>query len=363
MNDPSGSPLDVRDTPATRAEAAPSSPKDPITRLVYRDGAGELHLDWTGERIPEALADRDGILWVDLESTLPQDQEDFRAEAILRDVFGFHPLAVEDAIAESNLPKIDDWGEYLYLVFHATSMERRGDALKLHEIDIFLGANFVLTYHTEPIAFLEGEWASILKDPRDRLRRGADHLLARFLEVAVDQSLKTIEQLDDRLDHIQNRVLDDPSPAALRTIFRVKRAAIRLHKLFGPQREVLNRLARDPYDPVRAENRVYFRDVYDHVVRVHDISEGLRDLIAGTLETYLSVMSNRTNDIMKTLTMVTVMFMPMSFLTGFFGMNFFGETLAFEGPLPRRTLFLASLAVMALSPAVMWTIARLRRWI
>ncbi|MGZ3396191.1 MAG: CorA family divalent cation transporter, partial [Isosphaeraceae bacterium] len=93
---------------------------------------------------------------------------------------------------------------------------------------------------------------------------------------------------------------------------------------------MLNRLARDPYKPIQAAHRVYFRDVYDHVVRIHDISESLRDLIAGTLETYLSVMSNRTNDIMKTLTMVTVMFMPMSFLVGFFGMNFFGETLAFQ---------------------------------
>jgi magnesium transporter len=242
-------------------------------------------------------------------------------------------------------------------------MERRGEGLRLHELDVFLGPNFLLTYHIEPLEFLGRERASILRDPRDRLRHGADHLLARFLECAVDESLRTIEQLDDRLDLIQNRVLDNPSPAALRTIFRVKRTAIRLHKIFGPQREVLNKLARDPFESVRAENRIYFRDVYDHVVRVHDISESLRDLIAGTLETYLSVMSNRTNDIMKTLTMVTVMFMPMTFLTGFFGMNFFGETLAFDSPIPRRALFFASVSVMALSPAVMWTYAKFKKWI
>ena len=103
---------------------------------------------------------------------------------------------------------------------------------------------------------------------------------------------------------------------------------------------------------------MYFRDLYDHVVRIHDISESLRDLIAGTLETYLSVVSNRTNDIMKTLTIVTVMFMPMSFLVGFFGMNFFGETLAFTAPLPRALLFWGSCAIMAISPCFIWIYAR-----
>ena len=167
-----------------------------------------------------------------------------------------------------------------------------------------------------------------MHDPRDRLRHGADHLLYRFLELAIDQSLTAIEHLDEQVDQIQNAVIENANPKSLRAIFRIKRAAIQLHKMLSPQREVLNRLARDPYQPVQPKHRVYFRDLYDHVVRIHDISESLRDLIGGAVETYLSVVSNRTNDIMKTLTIVTVMFMPMSFLVGFFGMNFFGETLA-----------------------------------
>ena len=164
---------------------------------------------------------------------------------------------------------------------------------------------------------------------------GADHLLFRLLELVVDQSLPAIEHLDDRVDDDPERGLRSALAKVLRTIFRIKRSAIRLHKTLAPQREVLNRLARDPYEPIRDEHRVYFRDLYDHLVRVHDISESLRDLIAGTLDTYLSVISNRTNDIMKTLTIVTVMFLPMSFLAGFFGMNFFGESLVLQGPLPR----------------------------
>jgi magnesium transporter len=329
-------------------------------RVFYRDGTGVMHVDWSEDKLAAAIQDRDGTLWVDIEN--PDGNSTEHAEALLRNVFGFHPLAVEDALQESHLPKIDDWGDYVYLVFHGTSIDPRSDGLRLHELDVFLGPNYLVTYHTEPLSFLEQDRQAIERDPRDRMQHGCDHLLFRVLERAVDQSLEAIEHLDDRIDDIQNRVIENPRTETLQIIFRIKRAAIRLHKIFGPQREVLNRLARDPYKPVQAKHRVYFRDVYDHVVRIHDISESLRDLIAGTLETYLSVMSNRTNDIMKTLTLVTVMFMPMSFLVGFFGMNFFGETLAFQTPLPKAFLFTASLAIMVVSPTLLWAYVRKRNW-
>jgi magnesium transporter len=337
-----------------------ASVASPNLRILYRDGSGEIHLNWPGERLPDAIRDREGTLWVDIENAESASTQE--SEALLRDVFGFHPLAVQDAIEESHIPKIDDWGEYIYLVFHGTSIDPQTDDLRLHELDIFLGLNYVVTYHTEPLSFLDQDRKSIERDPRDRLQHGADHLLFRFLERAVDQSLETIEHLDDRVDAIQNQVIANPRTRSLETIFRLKRSAIRLQKIFSPQREVLNRLARDPYKPVQDKHRIYFRDVYDHVVRIHDISESLRDLIAGTLETYLSVMSNRTNDIMKTLTMVTVMFMPMSFLVGFFGMNFFGETLAFQSPLPKRLLFFGSLLIMCVSPSLMWIYVRRKKW-
>ena len=311
-----------------RVDLPPVAGRQSASRLSRRRG-----------RDPPRLAERParggdprprGTLWVDIEN--PDGNSTEQVEALLRNVFGFHPLAIEDALQESHIPKVDDWGDYLYLVFHGTSIDPQTDELRLHELDIFLGPNYLVTYHTEPLSFLDQDRKAIERDPRDRLQHGCDHLLFRFLERAVDQSLEAIEHLDDRVDEIQNQVIENPRAETLQTIFRIKRSAIRLHKIFGPQREVLNRLARDPYKPIQPEHRVYFRDVYDHVVRIHDISESLRDLIAGTLETYLSVMSNRTNDIMKTLTMVTVMFMPMSFIIGFFGMNFFGETLAFQTP-------------------------------
>jgi len=347
-------------TPAPLAEPAIDF-RNSIIRVVFRDGSGNLHSDWPTTRVAEAVRDQSGLVWVDIEGPR-EGHPDHAVEDWLCAVFQFHPLSVEDALRETHIPKVDDWDGYLYLVFHVARIDSQSDVLYLLEFDAFLGRNYLVTYHAGPLAILDEDRANIERDPRDRLHHGADHLLIRFLELAVDQSLAAIEEMDDRVDEIQNEVIANASPKMLQRIFRVKRSAIQLHKSLAPQREVLNRLARDPYKPVQPKHRVYFRDLYDHVVRIHDISEGLRDLISGTLETYLSVVSNRTNDIMKTLTIVTVMFMPMSFLVGFFGMNFFGESLAFTGPLPRRALFIASCGFMAISPCFIWIYARRKKW-
>ena len=328
--------------------------------VSYRDGSGTFHPNWPTDQIDQAIADPSGILWVDIQG--PDVHASDHLERWLCQHFHFHPLAVEDALRENHVPKVDDWEEYLYLVFQVASIVPETQALALHELDIFLGKNYVITYHIDPLPILDRDRASIKRDPRDRMRHGADHLLVRFLELAIDQSLRAIEELDVQVDAIQNAVIENATPRNLKAIFRIKRSAIQLHKILSPQREVLNRLARDPFKPIQAKHRVYFRDLYDHVVRIHDISESLRDLISGTLETYLSVVSNRTNDIMKVLTIVTLMFMPMTFVVGFFGMNFFGETLAFQTPLPKTLLFWGSNAIMAISPAFIWWYARRKKW-
>jgi magnesium transporter len=331
-----------------------------VITIAYRNGEGVFVADWPPGRIDEALADQTGLVWVDIVG--PEELASPELKDWLCRHFQFHHLAVEDALAESHIAKIDDWTDYLYIVFHVAGFEDAPDKLDLHELDIFLGRNYLVTYHTSPLAILEKDRASMVRDPRDRLRHGADHLLYRFLELAIDQSLAAIEHLDEQVDRLQDAVLEHASPKSLRAIFRVKRSAIALHKMLSPQREVLNRLARDPYQPVQSKHRVYFRDLYDHVVRIHDISESLRDLIGGAVETYLSVVSNRTNEIMKALTIVTVMFLPMTFLVGFWGMNFFGESLALRQPMPSPLLFWLSVAIMAISPCFIWIYARRRNW-
>jgi magnesium transporter len=340
---------------------SPHSHETGVTmRVVYRDGGGSIHQRWPVERIAEALEDRAGTTWVDIEDR--ESPASTQVEALLRDVFHFHMLAIEDALKEIHVPRLDDWGDYLYVVFHTLDFDPETDQLRLHELDIFLGKNYLVTYHNHPIPEIEQHWKNIERDPVNRCRNGADHILYHVLDLIVAAYLPAIEHLDDAIDDAQDEVFDRPSPQTLRKIFQVKRSALRLNRILGPEREVINRLARDDYDPIPPEHRVYFRDIYDHLVRVHDITEGLRDLISGALDTYLSAVSNRTNDIMKTLTIVTVMFLPMSFLTGWFGMNFFGDSLTFHAAMPKRLLFTFTCLTVVVTPPLIWLWARRRRW-
>ena len=347
---------------ADRAGASVSTGLEPVVRVrvVYRDSAGQIYLDWPADRISEAVDDAGGTIWVDILD--PEASPSGLAEGLLRDVFKFHPLAVEDALKETHIPKVDDWGDYLYIVFHSIEFDPGSEHLRLHELDVFLGKNYLVTYHNEPLKFLDQDRRNIERDPVNRLRHGADHLLYHFLDMAVAEYLPAVECLDEAIDDAQEEVFKNPTPRTLQAIFRVKRSALRMHRTLAPQREVLNRLARDSYEPISQDHRVYFRDVYDHTVRVHDLTESLRDLISGALDTYLSAISNRTNDIMKRLTLVTVMFLPMSFLTGFFGMNFFGGTLAFDSGLPKATLFIVTCLVMLGSAAAQGYWAWKRGW-
>jgi magnesium transporter len=348
-------------------QADPSRPPAPDSggaalkvRVIYRDAAGTINLDWPEARIGEAVDDAKGTVWVDIED--PETRACPSVEALLRDVFHFHALPIEDALKETHVPKVDDWGDYLYIVFHSLDFDPETDHVRLHELDVFLGRNYLVTYHNEPLAFLDQDRQNIARDPVNRLRHGAAHLLYHVLDMAVAEYLPAIEHLDQAIDDAQEEVFRRPTQETLQAIFRVKRSTLRLHRILAPEREVLNRLARDAYDPIDAENRVYFRDVYDHVVRIHDLTETLRDLISGALDTYLSAISNRTNDIMKMLTLVTVMFLPMSFLTGFFGMNFFGEPLTFQVAMPKVSMFVATCLTMIVSFFAPWYWAYRRGW-
>ena len=346
---------------ATVGSAPPDAGSLPRVRSIYRDGSGTIHLDWPFDRILEALDDAKGTIWVDIEDL--EAANNANVEAMLRVVFEFHPLAIEDALQDTHVPKVDDWGKYLYVVVDTIDFDPESDNLRLHELDIFLGANFLVTYHNQAAEVLERHRRNLEREPETRLRSGPAHVLYRMLDEVVGEFIPAIEHLDDEIDEAQDEVFDVPTPRTLKKIFHVKRNALHLHRVVIPMREVLNRLARDPYGQIHLDQQVYFRDVYDHLVRIHDIVESLRDLIAGALDTYLSVVSNRTNDIMKALTLVNVMFLPMSFVAGFFGMNFFGETLMFTWPaLPKAALFWMACIVMIATPVGMAITAWRRGW-
>jgi len=327
-----------------------------MIRTLYYSADKQMHTDLKTEEIKAALQSEGGLFWMDFEATAADIDE-----TILTDLFGFHPLAVDDALQETHVPKIDDWGSYLYIVLSSVVFEESdGSHLEVRELDVFLGKNYLVTHHDQPLTAIDRVWASCQRDER-HISQGTDHLLYRLIDEVVAQYMPVVEAIDDEIDIIQAEIFAQPDPDVLSRVFSLKRGVLQLRRIVGPMREVLNKLARDDFEVIDTRVRVYFRDVYDHLVRLHDLTESLRDLIGGALDTYLSVINNRMNDIMKTLTIITTLFMPISFVVGFFGMNYFYPNVKTDvwTNLPS---FLVTLVILVLFPTAMLAWVRRRGW-
>jgi magnesium transporter len=229
------------------------------------------------------------------------------------------------------------------------------------ELDIFLGPNYVITHHDQPLESLDLTWSACQRDLR-HVQDGPDHLLYRMIDLLVTEYMPLVEEIDRQIDAIEDEVFDRPTHSILERIFGLKRLLLAMRRILLPQREVLNKLARDDFRVVDPKDRIFFRDIYDHLVRLHDLNESLRDLVSGALDTYLSVVNNRLNDVMKTLTIITTLFMPITFITGFFGMNFFEPVGRLLGWTARGT-FLITMLLFLLVPIGMYTWMRRRTWV
>jgi magnesium transporter len=316
-----------------------------MRRSLYRNAEGRILQDLTLEQLAAALQDRQGLVWVDFVGESVE-----ASEPVLRDVFHFHPLAIDDALRETHIPKVDDWTNYLYIAMYAVEFGRATQPrLQAHALDAFLGETYLVTHHDHSIAAVDRIWDRCQTDER-LVGAGPDHLFYALSDEVIMAYMRTVEDLDQAIDELEDAVLARPSPETLQDVLSLKGSLLNLRRLVGPQREVFNKLARDEYAMIDPRDRIYFRDVYDHLVRLHDINESMRDQVGGALEIYLSVINNRMNEIMKTLTIITTLFMPISFLTGFFGMNFFGPVAPRLGNWTGMPSFLIALAVLLLTP-------------
>ncbi|MBI5567705.1 MAG: magnesium/cobalt transporter CorA [Chloroflexi bacterium] len=327
-----------------------------MIHLIYRPSTGGLMVELAPDQLAAALADPRALIWADL------DGEDPGAyHPILTDIFKFHSLAIEDALLDSHSPKLNDWVEYLYVVLHAVDFDVNLLDVDTHEVDFFVGKNYLVTHHVEPVRAIERIRTACQRDER-HLLRGPDYLMYEIADNIVSDFLPCVDALDEEIDRVEEEVFDRPTSGTLSRIFTLKRAVIHLRRILSPQREVLNRLARDDYAPIEDKERVYFRGIYDQLVRLYDINESLRDLVSGSLDMYLSVVSNRLNQVMKVLTIVTVLGLPLTFLTGFFGMNFFGATYEVPAPVSGLGLFIIALTLMVGLPLIMWYWFKHRGW-
>ena len=328
-----------------------------MIRSLYYVPGQPIREDIPPKEFPELIQNQQGLLWVDFVSEPPEV-----CRPILQD-FKFHYLAINDALQETHVPKLDDWGDYLYVVLNYMNAEEKGDAwnTEVDELDIFLGKNYVVTHHDYPVSAVDETWNACHRDERN-LQAGADHLLYRITDNLVAAYMPAVEKIDSAIDQIEDQVFDRPSPRTLERLFGLKRVLLAMRRILLPQREVLNKLARDDYKVIDPKDRIFFRDIYDHLVRLHDLNESLRDLVGGALDTYLSVINNRMNEVMKTLTIITTLFMPLTFVTGFFGMNFF-EPLGLMKEWTTTQVFYIVLAINLLLPIGMYIWMRRRTWI
>ncbi|MCX6357583.1 MAG: magnesium/cobalt transporter CorA, partial [Candidatus Aureabacteria bacterium] len=269
------------------------------------------------DKLCPTLANPKNVLWVDLED--PTEDE----IAILRNDFGFHPLLIDDCIASHSQPKIDEFNDYFFLVLHSCyfyTEKETADALDIREIDIFVGKNFVITYHKGHIRSISTNRKRCEHGPQI-MSKGADFLLYSLLDALVDNYFPIMDTLSERLAEIEEEILTDPHPLLQAKIFAQRRNMVSLRKIVGPQREIIARFMRPGFPFISEEARPYFKDIYDHLFRIYDITEMSRELIAQDMESYISSINWRLNETMKTLTIIATFLLPIGTIASFYGMN------------------------------------------
>lgn len=260
------------------------------------------------------LRKAEGCFWVEMDT--PTDAEFARVQ----ESFEWHPLAIEDLLVDNHLPKIDDYGDHLLLVVHAVALDER-ERFDTTEIEIFLGANYLITHHREPVPVID---ALLERSRRNGVlaSRGPAYLLYLLLDSMADVYLPFLESLDEKIDAIEEEILDQPAKDTLGKIYSMKRDVITIRRIVLPQAEVLRRLSRGEFPILPEDSAMYFRDVHDHLYRVSEEANSFRDLLTGALDSYLSSVSNNMNQVMKVLTVFASIFIPLTFLAGIWGMNF-----------------------------------------
>jgi magnesium transporter len=279
--------------------------------LLDRDGSKEAKVDRTA--IESRVASGD-FFWLDFENPEPDDF------ALLRDVFRFHPLALEDSEQFGQRPKIEDYGSFVFMVFYGAAPPP--DADRLVEVHCFYSESYLVT--------VRREHAPSCDELRERYARQPGRLerpivvLYRLLDSLSDSFFPALQDYDDRIDQVEEAIFRDPKDEHLQEVVRMKRSLNRLRRVVGPQRDLANQLFGGavtlPGSDAEAER--YFRDVFDHLIRVADLIDSYKDLLTGAMDVYLSMVSNRLNLVVERLTVLSTIILPLIVLTGFFGQNF-----------------------------------------
>jgi len=269
------------------------------------------------EELTQAVKDERAVLWVDV---LEMEDNDID---ILTNTFNLHPLTIEDFIMPNNRPKVEDFSNYLFLVIFAIESAGNGQKpkVKTAELNCCLGKNFVVTFHGQPVTSIN-VCKEKVKKQSPIIMHGADMLLYSIIDLCVDNYFPIINEFDNAVDDMSDELFKTPDQETLKKIYNLKNDIMNLKRTIGPQADVINLLTRGTFKYISPSNVAYFRNVYDNMVRLNDIVAASRDIITGAMEAYVSIVSNRLNEIMKTLTVIATIMMPLTLIASIYGMNF-----------------------------------------
>ncbi len=325
---------------------------DGVFRIIATRGPHEVIADAPLERLPELLAEQGTFVWVDLIG--PAGEAEI---AIARDFFKFHHLAIEDCFQSRPHPKIDEYEDYLYLITHGLRAGSTAESVEVVELDAFVGRDFIVTHHEQPSRSVSAVTEIVLKTGLP-LRRGAMGVLHAVLDRQVEGLEDQLDAVEERITELEDAVFARPSNRQIASLLAVKRNILQLRRWMSKQREVMLRLGRQEFALVSATEARLFRDVHDHLVRISDLLENFREMLTSIQEAYLSVTSNRLNEIMKFLTLFTALMMPLTVITGVYGMNF-----EHMPELRSRWGYPGALALMALVSGSVLLFFRHRGWL
>ncbi len=320
-----------------------------ITVLVHRDGvtrqAPEVDPAWLAPEAPEQV-------WVDLEA--PGDAE----RRILAEVFHFHELAIEDALQEIHHPKIEAYTGFLYLILHGITAGPRKRGFLTEDVDFFLGRNFLVTVHHAKSRSIAAQ-RDVCVRHAGVLAEGPFALMYRIVDQLVDHYRPEVDAIEDRVEALERTVFEQTRGNPLRSVLHLKRDVAALRRVVLPQRDAVSRLSRREFPQIPETLTYRFRDVYDNLVRLNDEAIMLQDRITGLLDGYLSTQSNRLNQVMKVLTVIATIFMPLTVLTGLYGMN----VALVEFPGGRSAQFWWILGIMLVVSVGMLWLFRRKQWL
>ena len=275
--------------------------------------------------MPTLLADTNLFLWVDLEKPTPEE-----AQEVLEKVFHFHPLSIEDCDGRSPSPKVEEYSPkegdlftpYLFMVIHAVDYNRKDGCFATSELDFFLGKNFLVTTTKQPLRSVSVDGGTRACSGAMGIARAPDRVAHSLLDTLVDNYKPALDELALEIAELEQAALQQPSKETFNKIFQIKKEVVHLRQIIGPQREVLARFAQGEFKLVRPHLVPYFRDVYDSLFHIDELAQSYTDSLTGILQVYLNMSSNQTGEVVKLLTLITVITTPLMMVGTWYGMNF-----------------------------------------